>query len=189
MATITVPVWTAWLPVSYLVIPTATVLAYSSSNLRSSLFTLITCPSTATAACATETVPTESYNGVSLCQCTIACNRINGCNYYNYIEPDDHDKCGRGQCELFTNQPLNLSSTALCRLFKVSKKLWFSLINNNVANVHSTLLSYGVASFSVDLHGLCRQTNNSIIIVTAWNTCRSRISWDFSVTSIRYGAW
>jgi len=121
MATITVTVWASWLFVSYLVISTTTVFADSSSNLRSSLFSLITCPSTATAACATETVPTESYNGVSLGQCTIACNRINGCNYYNYIEPDDHDKCGRGQCELFNNQPLNISSKALCKLFKVSR--------------------------------------------------------------------
>jgi len=140
MATITVSVWTARLSMSYLVISTGTVLAYSRSNLRSSLFSLITCPSTATAACATETAPTESYNAVSLGQCTIACNRLNGCKYYNYIEPDDHDKCGRGQCELFTNQPMNINSKALCRLFKVSRQLWNNLIIN--ADVNTTLLSH-----------------------------------------------
>jgi len=125
MATVTVSIWTAWLiSMSYLFISTATVCANSSSNLRSSLFSLITCPSTATAACATKTTPAESYNGVSLGQCSNACNRINGCSYYNYIEPDDPDKCGGGQCELFTNQKMNISSKALCKLFKVSYENW-----------------------------------------------------------------
>ena len=90
---------------------------------RGSLYVSIKCPASGEAACAMDTPPAELYNGLSLAQCSMACNRVEGCKYFNHFELDKSGVCSSGKCRLFTSQPLNLGNIATCKLYEVRRKL------------------------------------------------------------------
>ena len=70
---------------------------------------------------------TESINTVSRSQCASACNRLDKCDWFNYVIDGDPEvvNSGRGLCQLFDYDP-ELGTKTGCALYKVSRNGIFS---------------------------------------------------------------
>lgn len=87
------------------------------------LFKAIKCPLNGVTACATGTQSADVYHGVSIYQCTGACNADTRCKWFNYA---DYSECYPGTCtkeqtcQLFRKKPRSISFVPGCKLMKVS---------------------------------------------------------------------
>ena len=80
------------------------------------VFNPLKCPSNGLVSCAVDGTQVESHSGISRGQCTAACNKITGCDWFNHFNDSDG---GRGLCQLFTEQPPNLAVVSNCMFYKV----------------------------------------------------------------------
>jgi len=92
------------------------------SSTSGSLFAIVRCPNSGLVQCGTSQ-PVESHCSLSRGQCSVACRRVSGCNWFNFMTEDVIDGPDvRGRCQLFDHPP-QVGVQQHCSLYKVSLSL------------------------------------------------------------------